>query len=203
MDEFLDKYDDIHNENVGLVDKAGTSNKGKPRLSERWREWRFRRRYCDACGERNVFRKGVEICKTDGGILEIGSDCTFDKGAVLLLTKPKPALHIGDNVTIGRGSIVSVKSECTIGSFTLIGPNVQIQDSNHSIRRDNLIKYQRAEVESISIGADCWIGAGAKILSGVKIGDGAVIGANAVVTKDVPEFAIAVGCPARVIRYRD
>lgn len=54
----------------------------------------------------------------------------------------------------------------------------------------------------IIIGHDVWIGYGATILGGIKIGNGAVIGANAVVAKDVPPYAIAVGNPARVIKYR-
>lgn len=52
------------------------------------------------------------------------------------------------------------------------------------------------------IGNDVWIGYGAFIAAGVKIGDGAVIGAKSVVTKDVPPYAVAVGAPARVLRYR-
>lgn len=54
----------------------------------------------------------------------------------------------------------------------------------------------------IIIGHDVWIGHGVTILGGVKIGNGAVIGANAVVAKDIPPYAIAVGNPARVIKYR-
>ena len=49
---------------------------------------------------------------------------------------------------------------------------------------------------------DCWIGANAVILGGVHIGKGAIIGAGAVVTKDIPSMAIAVGVPAKVLKYR-
>jgi acetyltransferase-like isoleucine patch superfamily enzyme len=63
------------------------------------------------------------------------------------------------------------------------------------ILQDNVIK-------KIIIRDDVWIGSGAKILAGVKINQGAVIGANAVVTKDIPQNAIAVGVPAKVIKYR-
>ena len=54
----------------------------------------------------------------------------------------------------------------------------------------------------IIIGSDVWIGRGVTVLGGVKIGNGAVIGANSTVTKDIPPYAIAVGSPARVIKYR-
>jgi acetyltransferase-like isoleucine patch superfamily enzyme len=61
--------------------------------------------------------------------------------------------------------------------------------------------YPRSKGDVI-IGNDVWIGADALILSGVNIGDGAVVGARAVVTRDVPPYAIALGMPAKVIRYR-
>ena len=53
-----------------------------------------------------------------------------------------------------------------------------------------------------TIGNDVFIGANVTVLDGVKIGDGAVIGAGAVVTKDIPPYGIAVGVPARVVKYR-
>lgn len=54
----------------------------------------------------------------------------------------------------------------------------------------------------ISIGEDVWIGRGVFVGKGVSIGQGAVIGANSVVVKDIPPYAVAVGAPARVIKYR-
>ena len=56
--------------------------------------------------------------------------------------------------------------------------------------------------QSIQIGCGAWIGRGSCILKGVSIGDGAVIGANSVVTSAIPPYAIAVGSPARVVRFR-
>ena len=80
---------------------------------------------------------------------------------------------------------------------------MKIIDNNHSTKRTNLIKYQRASIKPIEIGQDCWIGSGARIMAGVTIGNGAVIGANAAVTKDVPPFAIVGGVPAKIIKYRE
>lgn len=64
------------------------------------------------------------------------------------------------------------------------------------------LPYRRPNHFQIIIGHDVWIGHGATIMGGVKIGNGAVIGAKAVVAKDIPPYAIAVGNPARVIKYR-
>jgi len=58
------------------------------------------------------------------------------------------------------------------------------------------------QVKKVEIGNDVWIGCNVVVMPGVKIGDGAIVGSSAVVTKDIPPFAIAVGVPAHVIRYR-
>lgn len=193
-------YNNLYDENAGLTDKAGTAN--KKRGGGYLRNIFYKKKF-DNFGNGTVIRKGVRIFKTNGAILNIGSNCVVDEDAVLLLTKPSPKLQIGDSVTIGRGTIISIKDSLCIGDFTLIGPYVQITDNNHSTKRDNLIKYQRARINSVEIGQDVWIGSGARILAGVKVGNGAVIGANAVVTHDIPPFAIAVGVPAKVIKYRE
>lgn len=98
--------------------------------------------------------------------------------------------------------MITIKDELQIGDYTIIGGYVQIIDHNHSCRKNELIKEQKAEIKPIRIGRDVWIGSGAKILCGVTIGDGAVIGANAVVNKDIPAYAVAAGVPAKVVRYR-
>ncbi len=96
-----------------------------------------------------------------------------------------------------------------IGNYCSFGPDVKLAQSQHSI--EYITTYQRISKTNIGyslnvkkalIDHDVWIGANAIVMQGVHIGTGAVIGANAVVTKDVPPFAIAVGIPAKVIRYR-
>jgi acetyltransferase-like isoleucine patch superfamily enzyme len=80
----------------------------------------------------------------------------------------------------------------------------KIPQADEWIKR-NKIKFSEKKSnkkKTIIVGNDCWIGNGAILLQGVTIGDGAVIGAGSVVTKDVPPYAIAVGNPARVVKYR-
>jgi len=130
---------------------------------------------------------------------------------------------ISGEVSIGRytylsGPNIFIHSKLNsieIGNFCSIARGVQIQEYDH--RMDALstafIKNKLApklaqhghEVISkgkIVIGHDVWIGANAIITSGVEIGIGAVIAAGAVVTKSIPPYAIAAGCPAKIIKYR-
>ncbi|WP_246729147.1 acyltransferase [Rhizobium leguminosarum] len=115
---------------------------------------------------------------------------------------PEPKVFIGNNTVIGRRNVITAKNRISIGNDVLIGSDVQIIDHGHGMRRDVPIRLQKAEIGFIEIGDDVWIGAGAKILMNVTIGTGAVIGAYSVVTADIPDYAIAVGSPAKVVKYR-
>jgi acetyltransferase-like isoleucine patch superfamily enzyme len=102
-----------------------------------------------------------------------------------------------------------------VGRYTSIAPNVHTIERNHpvnwastsSVFYDPRLGVVTAETlpdyEPLVIGHDVWIGWGAILLPGCRrIGDGAVIGAGSVVNKDIPDYAIAAGVPARVLRYR-
>ena len=109
-------------------------------------------------------------------------------------------------------------TNCTIGKFCSIGPNfccgLGIHPTNgistspmfYSPSKVNgaaLVSAPKVEESKhTTIGNDVFIGANVTVLDGVTIGDGAVIGAGAVVSKDIPPYAIAVGCPIRIIKYR-
>lgn len=140
---------------------------------------------------------------TDNYFLEMGNDVVIREYVYFQLTKPNPKVFIGNGVVIGRNCMITIKDKLMIGNNTIIGAYVQIIDHNHSYKKNDLIKNQKAEIQSITIGEDVWIGAGAKVLCGVQIGNGAVIGANAVVTKDIPEYAVVGGVPTKIIKYRE
>lgn len=123
---------------------------------------------------------------------------------------------IGD-WTYGYPDVILGRTHGTLrmGKYCSIGPNVQfvlvgdhrtdfITTYPFSVLFDEFqyIKGYPRHRGDINIGNDVWISYGARILSGTTIGDGAVIGANAVVTKDVPPYAIVVGNPFQITRYR-
>jgi maltose O-acetyltransferase len=111
-----------------------------------------------------------------------------------------PQVVFGNNFYMNAGC--HLLGEITIGNDVLIGPKTIIWGRDHGIQKGELIRFQKRVKAPINIGDDVWIGARATILKGVTIGNGAIIGAGAVVTKDVPENAIVVGNPGKVIKYR-
>jgi len=119
------------------------------------------------------------------------------------LEATKGSIKIGDNTEINNFTKLDARGEIIIGNNVLIGPRVDIITYMHKYQdRDKLIKEQGDVVKDIIIEDDVWIGAGSIILAGVKIRKGAVIGAGSVVTKDVDEYSVVVGVPAKKIKER-
>ena len=126
------------------------------------------------------------------------------KGTALI--EPYCRLSGDPKITVGNNFYCNATchflGDITFGDDVLIGPQTVIWGRDHGIEPGTKIRLQESIKSPIVIGNDVWIGANVTILKGVTIGDGAVIGAGAVVTKDIPENAIAVGNPAKVIKYR-
>jgi acetyltransferase-like isoleucine patch superfamily enzyme len=116
---------------------------------------------------------------------------------------------IGDRVIIPPFTILSTlpedsSSTITIENDVLLGPNVSIYSSTHKFDNPTIpIKDQGYNVSPVVLKKGCWIGINVVIMPGVTIGQNAVIGANSVVNSNIPDFAVAVGTPAKVIRYTD
>ena len=112
-------------------------------------------------------------------------------------------LELGTNVTIQPMTYIEASGGVKIGSDTSIAHGVTIMSETHNTQdREELFKCQGMTYKPVVIGEDTWVGAKATILAGVTIGNKAIIGANSVVTKDVPDYAVVVGSPARIIKYR-
>lgn len=177
---------------------------------------------------KNIFLQ-KKLCRDKGCIFEKDTEinytnCQFEgKNRIAIGTKLK-------NTSIGYGSYIGRDSfiiSCKIGRYCSVGPNVRIVSGSHPttdfvsthpsffsiskqsgftyVQNNKFAEYKYANSDEkilVEIGNDIWIGDGALIMQGVHIGDGAVIAAGAVVTKDVPEYSIVGGVPAKVIKYR-
>ena len=116
-----------------------------------------------------------------------------------------PHLQIGDHCSIGEYTHITSARQVIIGEGLLTGRFVLITDNGHgksSIDEATVPPIVRSVHSngSVIIGRNVWIGDKVTILPNIKIGDGAVIAANAVVTKDVPAYSVAAGCPAKVVK---
>lgn len=138
--------------------------------------------------------------------VSVGNHIFFPLHSKILKTPTdiKKRTNINGPVTVKGSRYVA------IGKYCDIAENLYIISSNHSVDKPNIQANLQNKFNGqldvskgpVYIGNNVWIGDNVTILSGVRIGDGAVLGAGSVVTQDIPPFAIAVGVPARVIKYR-
>ena len=134
----------------------------------------------------------------------LGNGIIIRPSTDIYLHRKESILKIGDNTEIGNHSTISSNVGIILGNGVLTGPHVFIADHNH--------KYENPCIPIYRQGVDCksdtflkiddgtWIGTNVVIVGGVHIGRNCVIGANSVVTKDIPDYCVAVGSPAKVIK---
>jgi lipopolysaccharide O-acetyltransferase len=136
--------------------------------------------------------------------LTTGSNCRIEAYP----DSPKKVLFFGVDIQINDFVHIAAKESVVIGDNVLIASKVFISDLNHgSYKGDEndsspfeIPRFRDESSDPVVIGDNVWIGESVMILPGVEIGRGSVVGAGAVVTKSIPEFSIAVGNPARVIK---
>ena len=153
-----------------------------------------------ACGEGCVFEAGVLIFHPEN--VELGRNVYVGHHAILK-GYYKNRLRIGVETWIGQQVFMHSAGGLEIGARVGIGPGVRIITSNHrEAGREVPVLFSPVEFAPVVIGEDSDLGVGCVVLPGVTIGRGAVIGAGAVVNEDIPEYAVAAGVPARVLRLR-
>jgi maltose O-acetyltransferase len=116
------------------------------------------------------------------------------------ITGPLEYVRVGERVTFGGNVTLHATTRIVIGSDTMIARGVTIVTATHD-HNNHPMWLERVD-RPIEIGNHVWIGVNAILLPGVRVGDFAVIGAGAVVTAHVPQAAIVVGSPARIVGFR-
>jgi acetyltransferase-like isoleucine patch superfamily enzyme len=154
--------------------------------------------------EGNVFiGDRVVIYQSNSGKIKLGKGVQLYSDIVM---------ETGDGGTITVGEETHVQPRCQlmaylghldIGCRVEIAPNCAFYPYDHGVEPGQKIRSQPLKTKGgIKIDDDAWLGVGVIVLDGVRIGKGAVIGAGSVVTKEIPDNAIAVGVPAKVIKLR-
>jgi acetyltransferase-like isoleucine patch superfamily enzyme len=164
-----------------------------------------------------AFGRGSIICFPFNTIfnerfIRIGEDTMIGAGVTLSAGMvpgqqclSDPVIRIGDRCLIGKGSGIVGHFSIEIGNDVWTGHHVYITDQNHGYEDvDQPISRQTMPERAVVIGDGSWLGHGTVVLPGATVGKHVVVGANSVVTGDLPDFSVAVGSPARVVRhYRD
>jgi acetyltransferase-like isoleucine patch superfamily enzyme len=179
-----------------------------PALRFRASGTRLHHRHLLSLGRGVSLARGVDINSFGRAGVRLGDNVTVGAftqiAASGVISEPGEFVHIGARTAVGSHNIIWGQGGVTIGSDCLLGPHVVIVSENH-VHNDPAvpIRSQGNARAPVDIGDDCWIGAGARIMMGVTLGRGSVVGAGSVVTRDVPEFSVVVGVPARVIGTRN
>lgn len=149
---------------------------------------------------------------------QIADDCIVNGSKLAQYSRLKRNVEFRDS-ELGEYSYVSsgsVVNKSVIGKFTSIGPGTYIGlwEHNTDVSTHSFYLYEtsgyfvkgyrnyKKDHLVTEVGCDVWIGANVSIKKGVRIGHGAIIGSSTVVTKDVPPYAIIIGNPGKIIRYR-
>ena len=147
--------------------------------------------------QRSKLAKKIRVFWAKRIVSSLGDCANIERGAIF-----------GPQVSVGNRSGIGVNCELygpvIIGNDVMMGPDVVIYTSGHKFDRIDVPMMDQGSIapKPVRIGNDVWIGRRVMIMPGVTIGNGCVIGAGAVVTKDIPDYSVAVGVPAKVVKSR-
>lgn len=173
-----------------------------------------------AIGSGVVFRHPKRVTLGDGVVIDdgccfdanseerisisVGSRCMF--GRETRLSAKRGMISIGDDCGFGAGITIhsAVEGRVTIGNKVIVAGHCYLGGGQYHTDRVDVPIVDQGHIhgQNLVIGDNVWIGAGAVVVSGVTVGRDAIIAAGAVVTKDVPDFAVVAGVPARVLKVR-
>jgi acetyltransferase-like isoleucine patch superfamily enzyme len=176
-----------------------------------------------SCGRNVTF--GQDVVLRHPNKIAIADDVVIDDHVVLdAKGRDNRGIRIGRGVFVGRNTILSCKngditledgvnigfncevfsaSDVTVGARTLLAAYTYLVGGDHDFDQVAVpVLEQGRSSRGIRVGEGAWLGAGVKVLDGCTVGAHAIVGTGAVVTRDVPEYAVAAGVPAKVLRDR-
>lgn len=178
-----------------LMDQGGPTDVREPYFKEAVQEMMRARTLCAKANAlmpdnpeyvkylEELFGKNLEGCRIlTPFICDFGNRVKFGKG-----------------VFINHSAILSASGGIEFGDGVSIAPGVRIATINHDFNE----RHTKYTYGKVVIKKNAWIGMNVTICPGVTIGEYAVVGAGSVVTKDIPDYGVAVGCPAKVIKMQD
>jgi len=142
-------------------------------------------------------------------LVQIGNNVTIHKGSWINVlnevTGSDPKIIIGNCVSIGMDGFISAANKIILEDWVLLGRNVYISDHTHGFNNIEMpiVKQEMIKICVVKIGAETWLGNNSVILPGASIGRHCVIGANSIVNSNIPDYSVAVGSPAKIIRRFD
>ena len=159
-------------------------------------------------GRRSVIQLPVRL--SGESRISVGDDVFVGAGSWLQVLSDSGrgetgVIEIGSGTSIAGSCILSAASRIRLGRSVLLARNVYIADHTHAYADVGVPVLDQGitRVAPVEIGDGAWLGQNVVITPGVRVGRGAVVGANSVVRDEVPDFAVAVGAPARVVRRLD
>lgn len=163
------------------------------------------KRYLGALGRRSRIIKPLKMTRMEK--IFIGEDVTVNALTWLFTFSPEghsARMIIGDGCRIGHFNHITCINRVEIGNNVLTADKVHISDNSHGYEnpRMPIAKQNVVSKGPVAIGEGTWLGENVSVLS-CRIGRNCVIGANSVVTRDIPDFCVAVGAPARIIKRFD
>lgn len=168
-------------------------NQARPRL---WVKW-FINPFVHKKGRNTLIRRRTRMDVLPFEVFRIGNDSTIEDFCTV--NNGVGPVVIGDRTRIGLGSVLI--GPVAIGNDIRLAQNVVMSGLNHSYQDVNLpISMQPVTTKPIVIMDETWVGANVFVAAGVTIGKHCVVAGGSVVTKDIPDYSVAAGNPARIIR---
>ncbi len=182
-------------------------------------------RYLKKCGRDVLFGRFVDICNgrekislgsgvivndyaglygdvggnSDSG-LQIADNVFIGAGTTLTLTNGSITIKSGTN--LGSGCVVRSNADIVIENDVLIAAFCEIGEQCHDEKKQRRRSENSLKRKTTQIDSGCWIGVRAKIADGVHISKGTIVGAHSAVSTDLPDYVVAIGNPAKVLRKR-